>query len=150
MGFVGLDPQAATALAGTLGSVVQDLHGHADAVDGLLRQAGFQSDASRIMHEVGDWAAYRRRDLQRRIDKIVAADTGAVDGLPAGFRFADPDKAVKAGQQEADRIKWLLAKAKPKDVDAELARIEQYASAEAARAMREHLDSIEKGLLAEV
>src|SRR5438552_18912207 len=111
MGFVGLDPQAATALAGALGGAMQDLHGHADAVASLLRQTGFQSDASRIMHEVGDWAAYRRRNLQGRIDKIVAADTGTVDGLPAGFRFADRDKAVKAGQQEADRIKWLLEKA---------------------------------------
>ena len=82
MSYVGLDPQAASELARHLDEAARDLESHASTVAGLLDQAGIVSSAAPAqLREIAGWAAYRSRDLRRRIDKAVAADSGGVGAI---------------------------------------------------------------------
>src|SRR5438309_2055730 len=115
MAYVGLDPQAAGELAMRLDQAAADLEGHAGEVARLLDQAGIVSSAAPAqLREIAGWAAYRSRDLRRRIDKALAADSGAAGARAPGFRFASRGGAKKAGTEEADKIRALLDGHHPK------------------------------------
>src|SRR5438105_11439688 len=104
MGFVGLDPEAASQLAMRLEQATQDLRAHAGAVANLLAQAGLSSHAPDTMIDVAAWADYRKRDLRTRIEKIVGAEAMASGSLPGGLHFEIRSEAVDAGKHEADKI----------------------------------------------
>src|SRR5438552_6614199 len=127
MSYVGLDPQAAGELARHLDEAARDLESHASTVAGLLDQAGIVSSAAPAqLREIAGWAAYRSRDLRRRIDKMLAADGGGSGSQAPGFRFASRGGAKKAGTEEADKIRDLLDGHHPKQLAAELARAKPY------------------------
>ena len=130
MSFVGLDPQAALDLVARFDRAVQDLGGHAQVIDNLFAQAGHpgESGAPGTMRNAAAWAAYRSRDLKARIDKVLVADSGAAGATPNGFRFANQAEAEKAGKDEAKKIKGLLDGGKYKQLEAELAKVKQYAN----------------------
>src|SRR5438270_11989685 len=108
MSYVGLDPQAAGELARHLDEAARDLESHASTVASLLDQAGIVSrEAPAQLREIAGWAAYRSRDLRRRVDTILAADRGS-GARPNGFRFTSRDDAAKADAEEADKICGLL------------------------------------------
>ena len=77
MTFVGLDPQAALDLVARFDRAVQDLEAHAQVIEGLFAQAGHPgaSGAPGTMRHVAAWAAYRRRDLQKRIETELRSIT---------------------------------------------------------------------------
>ena len=90
MTFVGLDIDKCTALKAHLDQACQDLNAHAANVEAALKQAGIQScQAPAEIRDVAAWADYRSRDLQKRIDRARAADTGAVWGSRFGGNRAD-------------------------------------------------------------
>src|SRR5436309_15812030 len=119
MGFVGLDPEAATHLVGLFDQAVRELNAHAQSIEQVLRDAGISSGAPGTLRHCGLWADYRRRDLQKRIDKVIAADSGGGGAVPAGFRFDNPAQAKKAGIEAANKIKSLLHDGKLKEAEAE-------------------------------
>ncbi len=129
MTFVGLDPDRAGELAARFDQAARDLDEHADTVAALFAQAGISSSsAPATMREVANWAAYRSRDLRRRIEQIVAADhLGAGPRLP-GFRFATPKGAAAAAHDAADKLAELVKKGDKKALDAELRAIAPYLS----------------------
>jgi hypothetical protein len=103
------------------------LESHASTVASLLDQAGIVScEAPAQLREIAGWAAYRSRDLRRRIDKILVADSGASGTRAPGFRFAGRGNARKAGAEEADKIRGLLDGHHPKKLAAELAKAKPY------------------------
>jgi hypothetical protein len=127
MSYVGLDPQAASELARHLDEAARDLESHASTVTSLLDQAGIVScEAPAQLREIAGWAAYRSRDLRRRIDNLLAADSGASGTRAPGFRFAGRGNARKAGADEADRIRALLDGHHPKKLAAGLAKAMSY------------------------
>src|SRR5437763_7616876 len=127
MSYVGLDPQAAGELARHLDEAARDLESHASTVAGLLDQAGIVSSAAPAqLREIAGWAAYRSRDLRRRIDKMLAADSGGVGARPGGFRFASRGGAKKAGTEEANKIRGLLDGHHSKKLAEELAKAKAY------------------------
>src|SRR5205085_4938727 len=101
-----------------------DLDNHAAAIERIFAEAGISSGAPGTLRHVASWVDYRRRDLQKRVDKIVGADSGAAPG----FRFANPAQAGEAGAEEAKKIRGLLKKGDFKGAEAELAKVRQYAS----------------------
>ena len=130
MTFVGLDPQAASDLVARFDRAVHDLEQHAQVIEGLFAQAGHPgaSGAPGTMRHVAAWADYRRRDLQKRIDKVLVADSGSAGATPTGFRFATAAEAAKVGKAEADKIKKLLDAGKYKQLEAELEKVKHYAN----------------------
>ena len=129
MAFVGLDPDRAGELAQHLDEAATDLYAHADRVARLLSQADISSShAPAETRDVANWAAYRARDLRKRIDRIVAANhIGAGPRIP-GFRFASGKGAVNAGHDAADKLAELVEKGDKKGLDAELHAIAPYLS----------------------
>ena len=123
MSFVGLDIDKCTELKTHLDQACQDLNAHADSVEAALKAAGIgKCNATAEIRDVAAWADYRSRDLQKRIDRARAADTGA----PWGFRFGGNRAAAsEAGVAEAEKIKDLLSKVPPdmQGVEAELAKV---------------------------
>src|SRR5437588_8498619 len=129
MSYVGLDIDKCSELKAHLDQAAADLNAHASTVEALLAQADIHScRAPAEIRDVAAWAAYRSRDLQKRIDKARAADSGAGVAGPTGFRFASDDDARKAGIDEAKKINGLVHGGKDKDVRAELDKIRPYAS----------------------
>ena len=126
MSFVGLDPVRAGELASHLDQAAADLEAHAQEVARLLAQAGVSSAAPAQLREVAGWAAYRSRDLRRRIDEIAAAGHVGAGPLPPGFRFASRDDAVRAAKDAAEKLRNLLAKHDKKGLGDELWAIEPY------------------------
>jgi hypothetical protein len=129
MEFVGLDPGSASELAARLEQASNDLNAHASTVESLLAQAEIVScRAGAELREIAAWAAYRARDLRRRIDRIVAADhaSGGTDPVPRGFRFATPALARKAGRETAKDMKKMLDDDNHVDLDFEMDRLRQY------------------------
>ena len=126
MSFVGLDPVRAGELASHLDQAAADLEAHAQEVARLLAQAGVSSAAPAQLREVAGWAAYRSRDLRRRIDEIAAADHVGAGPLPPGFRFASRDDAVRAAKDTAEKLRNLLAKHDKTGLGDELRAIEPY------------------------
>jgi hypothetical protein len=127
MSYVGLDPQAASELARHLDEAARDLESHASTVASLLDQAGIVScEAPAQLREIAGWAAYRSRDLRRRIDTMLATDRGGSGARPNGFRFTSRDDAAKAGAEEADKIRGLLDGHHPKKLAAELDKAKPY------------------------
>ena len=127
MSYVGLDPQAAGELARHLDEAARDLESHASTVASLLDQAGIVScEAPAQLREIAGWAAYRSRDLRRRVDTMLAADSGGAGARAPGFRFASTGGAQKAGAEEADKICGLLDGHHPKKLAEELAKATAY------------------------
>jgi hypothetical protein len=127
MSFVGLDPDRAGVLAAHLDEAAADLEAHAQTIERLLAQAGIvSSQAPAQIRDVANWAAYRSRDLRRRIDQIVAADhIGAGPRVP-GFRFATKKGAVEAADDTADKLRELLGKGSKKALGGELRAMAPY------------------------
>lgn len=128
MEFVGLDPLKAGELAQHLDGAARDLEHNAVVVAQLFDQAGIHSSAApKELRDIAAWAAYRSRDLERRIAEIVAADSGSAGATPRpGFRFLHRTDAGKAGNEAADKIRALLDGRHAKQLDAELARAKPY------------------------
>jgi hypothetical protein len=124
--FVGLDPVRAGELASHLDQAAADLEAHAEQVARLLAQAGVSSAAPAQLREVAGWAAYRSRDLRRRIDEIAAADHIGAGPLVPGFRFADKKGAVRAADEAAEKVRSLLRQRDRKGLGAELRAIGPY------------------------
>ena len=123
MSFVGIDIDRCVELKAHLDQACRDLNAHADTVRALLAQAGIVScQAVAELRDVAAWADYRARDLQKRIDRARAADSG----VPPGSRFGGSErKAEEAGIAEAKRLKDILSDPNPDPgaLNAELARI---------------------------
>src|SRR5436305_749477 len=129
MSYVGLDIDKCSELKAHLDQAAADLNAHASTVETLLAQADIHScRAPAEIRDVAAWAAYRSRDLQKRIDKARAADSGAGVAGPTGFRFVSDDDARKAGVEEAKKIAKLAHDDKAKDARVELDKIRPYAS----------------------
>jgi hypothetical protein len=129
MSYVGLDIDKCSELKAHLDQAAADLNAHAATVVALLAQAGIQScQAPAELRDVAAWAAYRSRDLQKRIDKARAADSGRGNAAPTGFRFASDEDARKAGIEEAKKINDLVHGGKDNEVRAELDKVRQYSS----------------------
>jgi hypothetical protein len=127
MSFVGLDPDRAGALAAHLDEAAADLNAHAQTVERLLADAGIvSSQAPAQIRDAANWAAYRSRDLRRRIDRIVAADhIGAGPRVP-GFRFASKRGAVAAADNATHKLRELLAKGDKRALGDELGAMAPY------------------------
>jgi hypothetical protein len=127
MSFVGLDPDRAGELAAHLDEAAADLNAHAHTVERLLADAGIvSSQAPAQIRDVANWAAYRSRDLRRRIDRIVAADhIGAGPRVP-GFRFANKRGAGAAADNAAHKLRELLAKGDKRALGDELGAMAPY------------------------
>jgi hypothetical protein len=124
MSFVGLDIDRCCELKAHLDQACQDINAHAATVEALLAQAGIVScRAPAELRDVAAWADYRSRDLQKRIDRMRAANGG---GAP-GFRFASPKVAKDAGKHEGDEIKKRLEAGDPRGAADELAKVKAYA-----------------------
>jgi len=124
MSFVGMDIDRCSQLKAHLDQAAADLNAHAANVESLLAQAGIQScQAPGEIRDVAGWAAYRARDLQKRIDRMIAANGGS----GPGFRFASPTIARDAAKQEADGLKTLLQGGDAAGVAAALAKVKVYA-----------------------
>ncbi|TMK84002.1 MAG: hypothetical protein E6G57_15340 [Actinobacteria bacterium] len=127
MTYVGLDPQKAGELAQHLDEAARDLENHAVVVAQLLDQAGIHSStAPAEIRDVAAWAAYRSRDLKRRIAEILVADSGSAGPKPNGFRFAHRDDARQAGDDAADTIRSLLDGRHAEKLAAQLAKAKAY------------------------
>src|SRR5438270_12339334 len=97
MTYVGLDPQKAGELAQHLDEAARDLENHAVVVAQLLDQAGIHSStAPAEIRDAAAWAAYRSRDLKRRIAELRAADSGRAGPKPNGLRLAHRADARQA------------------------------------------------------
>ena len=81
---------------------------------------------SRLSEDVAAWAAYRSRDLKRRIAEILVADSGSAGPKPNGFRFAHRDDARQAGDDAADTIRSLLDGRHAEKLAAQLAKAKAY------------------------
>jgi hypothetical protein len=123
MSFVGLNIDKCTELKAHLDQACQDLNAHAATVDALLAQAGIVScRAGAELRDVAAWANYRSRDLQKRIDRARAADSGSIWGSRFG---GDRKAASEAGVAEAKKIKDLMNKVPPdrEGLEKELAKV---------------------------
>ena len=129
MTFVGLDPDRAGALADRLDEAARDLDARAGSVAVLLVQAGISSStAPAELRDVAAWAAYRSRDLRRRIDQVVAADHIGAGPRAPGFRFATGKGAADAAHDVADKLAEIAKNGDKKALDAELRAIAPYLS----------------------
>jgi hypothetical protein len=124
MSFVGLDIDRCCELKAHLDQACQDINAHAATVEALLGQAGIVScRAPAELRDVAAWADYRSRDLQKRIDRMRAANGGSTPG----FHFASPKVAEDAGKHEGDEIKKRLDAGDPAGAADELAKVKAYA-----------------------
>src|SRR5438270_5357485 len=124
MSFVGMDIDRCSQLKAHLDQAAADLNAHAANVQALLAQAGIQScQAPAEIRDVAAWAAYRARDLQKRIDRMVAANGGS----GPGFRFASPAISRNAAKQQADTLKTLMKGGDAGGVADALAKVKAYA-----------------------
>lgn len=124
MSFVGMDIDKRSQLKTHLDQAAADLNAHADRVAALLAQAGIgSSQAPAEIRDVAAWAAYRSRDLQRRIDRMIAANGGS----GPGFRFASPTISRSAAKKEADTLKTLMQGGDAGGVAEALAKVKAYA-----------------------
>ncbi|HEV3354523.1 MAG TPA: hypothetical protein VG076_16460 [Acidimicrobiales bacterium] len=114
-------------MAAHLDEAAADLNAHAHTVERLLADAGIvSSQAPAQIRDVANWAAYRSRDLRRRIDRIVAADhIGAGPRVP-GFRFANKRGAGAAADNAAHKLRELLAKGDKRALGDELGAMAPY------------------------
>ena len=79
MSYVGLDLAKCSDLKAHLDQAAADLNAHAATVQGLLAQADIQScRAPAELRDVAAWAAYRARDLHKRIDRARAREIRSV------------------------------------------------------------------------
>src|SRR5947207_1611558 len=126
MEYVGLDPQGAGELARRFDAAALDLETHASVVAQLLDQAGVLSAAPRQMREIAAWAAYRSRDLRKRIAAAIAADTGGLGRALPGFRFASRGSARQAGAEAVAKVREPLDGHHPNRLGEELAKAKAY------------------------
>lgn len=124
MSFVGMDIDKCSQLKVHLDQAAADLRAHADRVAALLAQAGIgSSNAPAEIRDVAAWADYRSRDLQKRIERMIAANGGS----GPGFRFASPEISRKAAKQQADTLKKLMQGGDAAGVADALAKVKTYA-----------------------